>query len=91
MNRIQFIFAQAIESRMDEVCPAIQDAIDRIVTAEGFRKRCGMLEVLRSGNYLRSDFCSALLSAWKDADIQLATGHSRDWWLELLDASPECV
>ena len=90
MNRALLMFSRAIEAKMDGMSPATQDAIDRIVAAEGFRGRSGMLEVLRGGaHYRASDFCSALLSAWKDKDLRLATGKSRDEWLHLLDASSD--
>jgi hypothetical protein len=79
------IFAKHAAARMDLPCPATQDAIDRLVTAELFRGRNGMLEAMSGPHYGPSQFNSSLLSAWKDKDIELATGHNRDWWLRLAD------
>lgn len=78
-------FAMTIEARLDYQCPAVQDAIDRLVAGEWFRSRSGMLEVLRSPNYSAVDFNASLLSAWKAADIELVTSHTVDWWLALAE------
>lgn len=82
----QVIFAKHITASMDTPCPATQDAIDRIVKGEEFRGRSGLIEAMNGPHYRPADFCSALLSAWTQEDIMLATGRSRDWWLDLLAA-----
>lgn len=83
------LFAHLASSRFDYECPAVQDAIDRLVEGEYFRGRSGMVEAMQSAMYRRDYFCSALLSAWKPNDILLATGISKDNWLKILDAQPE--
>ena len=77
------IFSRHVEQKFDETCPATQDAIDRVVAAEGFRGRVGMLEAMRGPNYGVLQFNSSLLSAWKPRDILLATGRPLDFWLSL--------
>lgn len=81
----QAMFTDAISAQCDVQCPAVQNAIDRIVAGEYFRGRDGMLEALRCPIYRRSDFVSALLSAWKPHDISLATGRDLDGWIAVLD------
>jgi hypothetical protein len=82
---VQGIFTQHIAANFDYPCPAVQDAIDRLVDAEGFRGRLGMIEAMNGPFYGAMRFNSSLLSAWKDADISLATGRGRDWWLDLAE------
>ncbi len=76
-------FARAIHNRMDEQCPATQDAIDRIVAGEGFRGRDGILESLP--HLTRLQLLASVQSAWNDGDLKLATGFSRDYWLGFIE------
>lgn len=78
-------FVAAIRAQCDVPCPATQDAIDRLVAGENFRGRAGMFEAMTGPHYNRADFCSSLLSAWKERDVLLATGRSTDGWLKILD------
>lgn len=80
---VQAIFALFVEARLGYECPAVQDAIDRLVASECLRTRGNMLEVLRSSNYDGVAFNASLLSAWKSEDVKLATSHPVDWWIEL--------
>lgn len=79
------VFALIVAGRCDYQCPAVQDAIDRLVEGEAFGTRVRMLEVLRSNAYTPLKFNFSLLSAWKAKDIELVTGHAVDWWIELAD------
>jgi hypothetical protein len=85
MMNAQTAFANTIAIQCDVPCPAIQDAIDRLVSGEGFRGRNGMIEAMRSPLYTALNFNSSLLSAWKETDIKRATGQSRDWWIRLAE------
>lgn len=86
MKNARYIFAAHIEVKFNCPCMATQDAIDRIVAGEGYRGRQSMLDVLRGPHHTSVEFCASVLSAWKDRDILLATGRSRDWWLALIEA-----
>jgi hypothetical protein len=81
----QTAFANAVSNRSSIECPAMWTAIDRILEGEGFRGVSGMLEAMSGANYTALDFNSALLSAWKPADIKRASGRSRDQWISLAD------
>ena len=82
---ITAIFARHVVANMDLPCPATQEAIDRLIVAEGFRGRVGFVEAMHSPIYRRLDFLGHLMNgAWKDADIERATGHGRDWWIDLM-------
>jgi len=76
-------FIRCVTNGMDTECPATQDAVDRLVAAESFRGRKGMLEVLNT--YSRQDLCRSLLEAWRDEDLSRATGFSRDYWLGVVE------
>jgi hypothetical protein len=78
-------FAAVVEHRCDYECPAVQDAIDRLVKGQEFRGRNGMLEVLRGPHFTTLDFNASLLSAWNPKDVELVTGHNIHWWVVLND------
>jgi hypothetical protein len=80
---VQQIFASVVEARFDFDCPAVQAAIDRLVSAENFRGRMGLVETLNSGLYDALAFNSSLLSAWKPSDVFLVTQKTVDEWLSL--------
>lgn len=83
-SRVVIRFLMAIIIKMDYQCMATQDAIDRIVK-DGFRGREDFISRFRKGDYTRQELCDAVMGHWKDTDIKLATGWSRDYWLGMID------
>jgi len=82
------LFLFIMEQRMDYPCPAVQDAIDRIITESGFSDRARFLAWLRkeagSPTYDpagASSFHCEVATNSKDADLLLVTGHGRDFWM----------
>jgi hypothetical protein len=76
----------SIKARKELECCATQDAIDEI--AQAFRGRDGLDDVLSRG---RSDEGTArlvffeIMEGWvRPGLLELATGRSRDQWLELV-------
>ena len=79
---IQDYFRAQVVGRCDYPCMATQDAID-VLAAEYGRGRKNLLSVLLGIS--RADLLNLVMGAWAHAPLKLATGKSRDEWLDLLN------
>jgi hypothetical protein len=83
---IRMMFAAVVEAKCDWECMATQDAVDRLLTqVSAGRNRTEALAHMRNRVlYTTMDFYWSL-TYMTPSDVQLVTGHSRDWWLAVHD------
>lgn len=79
------MFAAHLETRAEQyvTCPATFDALERL-GAEFRGGWAALADALRGPHMDSQKLCALLLEAWKPADVERATGRTRDWWLERL-------
>jgi hypothetical protein len=70
-----------VAARFDYDCPAVQDAIDRIIGPD----RHTLFERLTGEHYTNDRFISDLMTAYKERDLLILTGRTLNWWLRLAD------
>jgi hypothetical protein len=82
-------FRQALLARTEIECPATQRAVD-LVIAQVSCSDPSTVDRARFFEWLtrmsRDELCDLVLVAWGHAPLKLATGRTRDQWLDAINA-----
>ena len=79
------MFLACLDGRGEMHCMATQYAIDELASEFG-RGRQWLRDLLLTGRLTHSDLHSLFLCGWARAPLKLATGRTRDEWLDVSDA-----